>query len=61
MTVKELIDKLSKFNPDDEVYIQHCRPYEYSVIKIDDKYDKIEYNDKDYSKGVKIIIYEDDK
>lgn len=59
MKVKELIDKLKEFNLDDDVYVQHCRPYEYCVISLSNEYDKIEYNEKDNCKGVKIIIYEE--
>lgn len=55
MTVKEFIDKLSKFNPDDEVYIEYCRPYETTII-FTDVNDKIIYNEEDNLKGVKIII-----
>jgi len=58
MTVKEFIDKLSKFNPDDEVYIEHRRPYEYTIITTDVN-DEIVYNEEDNLKGVKIIICDD--
>lgn len=55
MTVKEFIDKLSKFNKDDEVYIQYCRPYEVTII-FTDVNDEVVYNEEDNLKGVKIII-----
>lgn len=55
MTVKEFIDKLSKFNQDDEVYIQYCRPYEVTII-FTDVNDEVVYNEEDNLKGVKIII-----
>ena len=59
MTVKEFIDKLSKFNPDDEVYIEHRFPYAVTIITTDVN-DEIVYNEEDNLKGVKIIIYDDD-
>ena len=46
MTVKEFIDKLSKFNPDDEVYIEYCRPYEVTIITTDVN-DEMVYNEED--------------
>lgn len=55
MTVKEFINKLSKFNPDDEVYIEYCRPYDVTII-FTDVNDKMVYNEEDNLKGVKIII-----
>ena len=55
MTVKEFIDKLSKFNQDDEVYIEYCRPYEVTIIYTDVN-DEVVYNEEDNLKGVKIII-----
>ena len=58
MTVKELIDKLSKFNSDNEVYIEYCRPYEVTIITTDVN-DEIVYNEEDNLKGVKIIIYDE--
>ena len=58
MTVKEFIDKLSKFNPDDEVYIEYCRPYEVTIIYTDVN-DEVVYNEEDNLKGVKIIIYDE--
>ena len=58
MTVKEFIDKLSKFNLDDEVYIECCRPYEVTIFSTED-YDEFVYNEEDNLKGVKIIIYDE--
>jgi hypothetical protein len=58
MTVKEFIDKLSKFNQDDEVYIEYCRPYEVTIIYTDVN-DEVVYNEEDNLKGVKIIIYDE--
>ena len=58
MTVKELIDKLSKFNQDDEVYIEYHLPYEVTIISTDVN-DEIIYNEEDNLKGVKIIIYDE--
>ena len=55
MTVKELVDKLNKFNPDNEVYIEHRLPYEVIIITTDVN-DEIVYNEEDNLKGVKIII-----
>ena len=58
MTVKEFIDKLSKFNLDDEVYIEYCCPYEVTVINTKAS-DEFVYNEEDNLKGVKIIIYDE--
>jgi hypothetical protein len=58
MTVKEFIDKLSKFNPDDEVYIEYCRPYAVTIIYTDVN-DEVVYNEEDNLKGVKIIIHDE--
>ncbi len=58
MTVKEFIDKLSKFNPGDEVYIEHRLPYEVTIITTDVN-DEMVYNEEDNLKGVKIIIYDE--
>ena len=58
MTVKDFIDKLSKFNPNDEVYIEHRLPYEVTIITTDVN-DEMVYNEEDNLKGVKIIIYDE--
>ena len=58
MTVKEFIDKLSNFNPDDEVYIEYRLPYEVTIITTDVN-DEMVYNEEDNLKGVKIIIYDE--
>ena len=52
MTVKEFIDKLSKFNPDDEVYIEHCLPYEVTIITTDVN-DEVVYKADLYKKQTK--------
>jgi hypothetical protein len=58
MTVKEFINKLSKFNQDDEVYIEYCLPYEVTIIYTDVN-DEVVYNEEDNLKGVKIIIHDE--
>ena len=57
MTVKEFIDKLSKFNQDDEVYIEYCRPYEVTIIYTDVN-DEVVYNEEDnlIAESVYIVI-----
>lgn len=52
MTIKEFIDKLSKFNQDDEVYIEHCLPYSVTIITTDVN-DEFVYNEEDNLKRCK--------